>query len=199
MISFSRLNTGKVRLNVLRIKRDFFSSNLIVDIMEKHHRDVVERSVKNRLDANVHLSHLSKETRPVTGQFTKKIKQNVTTEAKRIGKNVFVGTGNMGILDRDDPIHLLGRDLKNPLVRLWRILQWGTKSGYPIFPKTAKVLAWISPTTNRWIRKKKVTHPGIHGRFYFLQRNGIPYIRDRVVVPKIKRDLKKIIKKYSYK
>lgn len=84
-------------------------------------------------------------------QIGSMIANNIRTFSLGGPNRVFVGTGNLSFMDQNDPIFKLNRPsrlIKSPLVRLWRILEYGAAGPAMILPLGNHLLKWRSPLVN---------------------------------------------------
>ena len=175
------------------------------EIMQKHKQLLA--TMRNNVVEK--LKMLSKRdpaaTKDPTGKFTGAIAENITAEVTRNGPITTGGVGKIELLDTQDPLFLgteeLGeppRQFKNDLVRLWRILDFGTRGDYPISARTKPLLHFFHQRYGTWIKTKTVTHPGQEGRFYWKMAQE-EYDFSREFFRQMSFELDKVVKKYSAK
>lgn len=160
----------KVSLNtsgVIKALRDY-SRNIDIDygnaVLEVH-KDVMEPAIQKAILVT------EIKAKPSAGSGIRNaISGNIFSKFMRGANKLSIGTGEIAYMDRKDPILNLDRDLKGKSglpVRLWRILNWGVKGKYEIVARGKGFLTFFWTKIGRWMRLKKVSHPGQKGKFYF--------------------------------
>lgn len=135
----------------------------------------IQAEIETRIKINVKL--MSETPSPLTnpqelgkGGVTAKLQQNITSGVNRAEKMISAWTGDIKKMDADDPIFLLAKPSRNvgDKVRLWRILQYGTKKYYPIPPR-GKFIHYLWRRNNVWITSNTGTkrHPGVRAKRAF--------------------------------
>jgi len=162
----------KVRLKtdgVIKSLREY-SRNIDTDygdaVLEVH-KDMIEPAIQKAIFTT---TDVTKKKYAAWAGIRNDINCNIFSKFMRGGNVLHVGTGEISYMDRKDPILSLGRDLKGKSglpVRLWRILNWGVKGKYEIAARGKGLLTFFWIKLGRWVRFKKVNHPGQKGKFYF--------------------------------
>lgn len=125
----------------------------------------------------------------------------ITAETYRKGATIEGGVGNIELMDKLDPVHLLVAPRRmtatNPMHRLWRILETGTqKKYYLITPRFAPVLKFKIQPAGPYRQEKQVTHPGQEGFRYFAET---AHWFSSVYASRVAEVLNEIVKKHSDK
>ncbi len=162
----------KVKLDtsgVIKALRDY-SRNIDTDYGDavlNVHKDVIEPAVQKAIFTT---TDKTKSHYAAWAGIRNDINCNIFSKFMRGANKLNIGTGEISYMDRKDPILNLDRDLKGKSglpVRLWRILNWGVKGKYEIAARGKGFLTFFWTKIGRWMRLKKVNHPGQKGKFYF--------------------------------
>lgn len=159
--------------------------------IEAAQRNIVEKNVKARFDANS--TRDPGATKKGPGIYSQQIKDSITTSKPIFEGHVWkVGTGNVKELDKI----IVG--FGPAKASLWRILEKGAKS-HDIVPSQAPLLQFYWYRYGFWRITDKVTHPGQTGRHYFLTVDDAIYDSDKAVKEQIRKAFERIVKQFSYR